>query len=293
MRFAAIDVETANPSMASICQIGVAIFENDEVHGEWQSFIDPEDYFDPINSSIHGIEERDVKGAPTFSTIADELFALIGIHPVVAHTHFDRAAIAQACRKHEISPPELRWLDSACIARRAWTQFAAKGYGLKNVCSHIGYSFEHHNALNDAKAAGHVLLAAIRESNISLDEWFRRVRQPISPRVASSGGSSKSSSAISREGNPEGDLFGEVLVFTGALEIPRREAADMAAQVGCTVASGVTKKTTLLVVGDQDVSRLAGHSKSSKHRKAEGMIAQGVPIRILRESDFKQIVEGV
>jgi DNA polymerase-3 subunit epsilon len=43
------------------------------------------------------------------------------------------------------------------------------------------------------------------------------------------------------------------------------------------------------VVGDQDVTRLAGHSKSSKHRKAEELIAKGVPIRILRESDFEEL----
>jgi DNA polymerase-3 subunit epsilon len=288
MRFAAIDVETANPSMASICQIGVAIFENEALCEEWQSFVDPEDFFDPINSSIHGIEETDVQGAPTFTTIADELFELIGDHPLVAHTHFDKAAIAQTCRKYEISLPEFRWLDSARVARRAWLQFAAKGYGLKNLCSYIGYSFEHHNALEDAKAAGHVMIAAISESGIALDDWFRRVGQPICPSTTSGG-----ASPIVRDGNPDGDLFGEVLVFTGALEIPRRMAADMAATIGCEVAKGVTKKTTLLIVGDQDISRLAGHSKSSKHRKAEGLIAKGVPIRILCESDFKQIVEGV
>ncbi len=33
-----------------------------------------------------------------------------------------------------------------------------------------------------------------------------------------------------------------------------REAADMASKIGCQVASGVTKKTTILVVGDQDIS---------------------------------------
>jgi DNA polymerase-3 subunit epsilon len=71
--------------------------------------------------------------------------------------------------------------------------------------------------------------------------------------------------------------------------MPRREAADLAAAIGCTVEDGVTKKTTLLVVGDQDVRRLAGHEKSSKHRKAESLIETGQPIRILRESDFKKL----
>ncbi len=50
------------------------------------------------------------------------------------------------------------------------------------------------------------------------------------------------------------------------------------------------KKTTILVVGDQDITKLAGKEKSLKHRKAEGLITKGQPIRILRESDFKELV---
>jgi DNA polymerase-3 subunit epsilon len=65
---------------------------------------------------------------------------------------------------YEISAPNLRWLDSARVARRAWPQSAKKGYVLKNVCSHIGYSFEHQNALEGAKAAGHIVLAEVRET---------------------------------------------------------------------------------------------------------------------------------
>ena len=80
-------------------------------------------------------------------------------------------------------------------------------------------------------------------------------------------------------------------MFTGALEICRCEAAIMAAQIGCQVDSRVTQKTTILVVGDQDIKRLAGHEKSSKHRKAEYLISKGQSIRILRESDFKELAK--
>ena len=47
---------------------------------------------------------------------------------------------------------------------------------------------------------------------------------------------------IHREDNPEGVLYNEVIVFTGRLGIPRREAAAIAADIGCRVESGVTKK---------------------------------------------------
>ena len=160
---------------------------------------------------------------------------------------------------------------------------ASSGYGLADVCNRIGYEFQHHNALEDAKAAGHVLLAAMAESGLDLEGVLKRVRQPIDP------GSSSSGSAIRRDGNPDGQLFGEVVVFTGALEIPRREAANLAAGIGCDVAQSVTKATTLLVVGDTDVKRLAGHEKSSKHRKAEALIAKGFPVRIIRETDFLEL----
>jgi DNA polymerase-3 subunit epsilon len=56
------------------------------------------------------------------------------------------------------------------------------------------------------------------------------------------------------------------------------------------VKAGVTNQTTHLVVGDQDLSVLAGHTKSSKHRKAEEMCEAGHPLRIMGETDFKQAI---
>jgi len=276
MRFVAIDVETANADMASICQIGLAKYTNGVLADEWKTYVDPEDYFDDINISIHGIKESTVKGAPTFPELADTLRSYLVGTVTVCHTHFDRVAIHQAAQRYGITAPECTWLDTARVARRAWNECARKGYGLFNVCKMLGYEFRHHDALEDAKAAAHILLAASNGTGLDIDSWLKRIRQPIDP--------------IKRDGNPDGPLYGEVLVFTGALEIPRREAADLAASIGCQVAPGVTKRTTMLVVGDQDIKKLAGHEKISKHRRAEELIAKGITIRILKESDFKELV---
>ncbi len=283
MRFIAIDVETANADMASICSIGVAAFENGKLASEWYSLIDPNDYFDPINVAVHGIRDSDVQGAPTFKDVAAEIDKWLVQQVVVTHSHFDRIAMHQAAGRWALPALACTWLDSARVARRTWAECAKSGYGLANVCNMIGYTFDHHNALEDAKASGHVLLAAMQESGLDLDAMLKRVLQPINP-------TSSGSAAITREGNPDGSLAGEVIVFTGALEISRREAADLAASAGCDVANSVTKKTTLLVVGDIDVVRLAGHDKSSKHRKAEELVAAGYPLRIIRETDFKKLV---
>jgi len=285
MNFVAIDVETANANLASICQIGIAKYADGMLVEEWKSYVDPEDYFDGFNVSIHGIDESIVKGAPTFSALINKLSSFLENTVVVCHTHFDRVAMHQAAERYDVHLPVITWLDSARVARRAWKEVAWKGYGLRNVCNILGYEYKHHDALEDAKAAAHILLAASNESGLDIDGWLRRVRQPIDPTAIGSGSVVK---RVKREGNPEGALYGEVLVFTGALEIPRREAADLAATIGCQVASGITQKTTMLVVGDQDIKKLAGHEKSSKHRKAEDLIKKGIPIRILKESDFKE-----
>lgn len=285
MNFVAIDVETANPDMASICQIGLVACVNGVISDEWKTYVDPEDYFDDVNVSIHGIDASVVKGAPTFPQLTDVLLSYLNGTVVVCHTHFDRVAMHQATERYATTGPQCTWLDSARVARRAWPECAWTGYGLYDVCRIIGYEFRHHDALEDAKAAAHVLLAASDKDGLDIDGWLKRVSQPIDPKAHRSG------SAVARQGNPEGALYGEILVFTGALQIPRREAADLAAGIGCQVASGVTKNTTLLVVGDQDIKKLAGHKKSSKHRKAEELIGKGIPIRILKESDFRELVK--
>ena len=81
-------------------------------------------------------------------------------------------------------------------------------------------------------------------------------------------------------------------MFTGALSMSTREAADVAAAAGCRVDGGVTKHTTMLVLGDQDIRKLNGHEKSSKHAKGELLIGKGQSIRILSESDFLRVIDS-
>jgi DNA polymerase-3 subunit epsilon len=146
----------------------------------------------------------------------------------------------------------------------------------------LGVSFAAHNAIEDARAAGEVLLHAIRTTGIGFEDWMTRVKQPIDPHCTV---------PIAMNGNPEGVLAGEEIVFTGALTLPRREAAVLAAKAGCDVAANVRKTTTLLVVGDLDIHKLGGHEKSTKQRKAEEWIAKGHAIRILKESDFIRVID--
>jgi len=282
LEFLAIDVETANERLSSICQIGIVTVKNSLIVEEWKSYVDPETHFNALNVAISGINEEIVKGAPKFPELSETLKSFLEGQVVVSHTRFDSAALYQASGRYGLNVPKCTWLDSAQVARRTWKEFSKSGYGLKNLCQMLGYDFEHHDALEDARAAAYVILEASKAEGFNVDDWLSRVRKPIDP---------TSNLPIRRDGNPEGSFSGEVLVFTGALMMTRRDAADLADKLGCKVDDGVTKRTTILVVGDQDLSKLAGQEKSNKHRKAEKLVSQGQEIRIIGETDFMDMIQ--
>ena len=284
--FNAIDVETANADRSSICSIGVAHVRDGYIQDTWKSLIDPEDWFDYWNVEIHGITEDNVEGAPTLPDVWEELSRRLHGSIVVSHTSFDRVAFERASAKYALSQLDARWLNSAQVVRRSWPdQYAHSGYGLESVAHDLGIPFQHHDALEDAKAAAQVVLRACTDTGMDLEAWFERVKRPIMP------SNRKPPKSVGREGNPDGPLAGEAVVFTGILGITRQEAAGRAAQAGCAVLSNVTKHTTILVVGLQDRDRLKGYEKSSKHRKTEQLIADGKDIQILSEDDFWAVTQ--
>lgn len=277
--YVVLDVETANADHSSICQLGAVIVQDDQTVDLVSLYVDPEDYFDPFHVGIHGITSEKVKGQPRFPEAIAQLRPFLD-RIVVTHGPFDRIAMARAAEKHRETLPEIRWLDCQRVVRRTWPQFAKSGYALNKLAKHFDIPFQHHDALEDAKATALVFHRAIQESGISCDDWL----------IQSASSMSGGNKTIERSGDPNAPFAGEVIVFTGALTIPRQQAAEAAARLGFDVADNVTKKTTTLCVGLQDTTQLAGYDKSSKHRKAEDLIKSGAEIAILGEKDFMELV---
>jgi DNA polymerase-3 subunit epsilon len=174
MDFYAIDVETADYDSASICQIGIAGYANNAPAFEWESLIKPHPRFRfaRANINIHGITARMVRDAPSLPEVYPLLRETLENAVVVSHTPFDKFAVSRALAAHQLPEFPCAWLDSALIARRAWKQFSRRGYNLKNVCSFLNYEFQHHDALEDAKAAGCIVLRACEATGLSVCDWL-------------------------------------------------------------------------------------------------------------------------
>jgi DNA polymerase-3 subunit epsilon len=281
--FIAIDVETANSWFGSICQIGVVEFAGGQIVQEWETLVDPEGDFLDFNVRIHKITPEMVTGQPLFAGALEQVKQIAGESLIASYGHFDRSAFSQACHTRSLTNIANPWINIHSVVKRAWPEkYVDGGYRLNSVCKYLGIPLpRHHNAVDDARAAGLILSRACETTGIAAVEWISKNRRSLHTATAA-----KLEIAV----NQDGPLAGESIVFTGALQMPRQQAQALAAAIGCAPTNSVTKKTTILVVGDQDLTRFGGKDKSSKHVKAEELMESGQDIQIIGESDFLAMI---
>lgn len=229
--FVAVDIETANCDHSSICQIGVVHVHEGTIQDRWATLINPRDWFDPWNVELHNIDEDVVKDSPLFSEISEHLASRLDGSTAVTYTRFVHTAVEQALIQSGINNLGVTWLDGSKVVRRAWPDsYARRGYGIRNVADDLGITLHQRSALESAQIAAEIVIHACKDTGLELADWLNRIKRPIY------------NTSVNRTGRPGGPFYGESIVFTGALSITRREAADIAAEAGCDVAKTVTKK---------------------------------------------------
>lgn len=156
-RFIAIDVETASRSPQSVCAIGAARFEHGAETGAFKSLVSVKG---PVRfGRIHGLEVRDLAGAPAWPAVWRELLEFAGdIREFIAYrAEFDRGAILAMCGLHNVRLPPLRF---TCAARMIAARFAGNR-DLREAMRLLGLPFpgRPHDPLADARAAAAVAIA--------------------------------------------------------------------------------------------------------------------------------------
>ena len=258
--FVVIDVETACARVSSICQVGIVGFREGREVFAYEKLLDPCDDFHAMNTRIHGIAAHHVVGQPTFAHVHAEIDRHLSGRITVAHSYFDKGALAAACRVHDRAPIETVWLDSVRVAKRAWPDLA--NHKLGGLARFLGIAHRHHDALSDARAAGWVIVKAIDHTGLSLADWLAPPRKPqAAPRAAA-----------------EGPLKGERIVVVGEAR-DGRIAHALAAQGGA-IMSAVGLTTTMVVVAEGAVDARAPRAVAELG-KAEAARRAGRPIRIV------------
>jgi DNA polymerase III subunit epsilon len=176
MRWASIDTETTGRAADQdrVIEVGIAFFERGQCVDEKGWLINPERPIPPDATAVHGITDDDVAASPTFAEILPEILqALAGAMPVAYNAEFDKnfllAEIARAAQGETQLPVAFRsdvtWIDPLTWAREI--QKDQKSRSLGDVCERLGIQLESaHRATHDARAAGQVLVAFLRDPRV-------------------------------------------------------------------------------------------------------------------------------
>ena len=297
----AVDFETANSKRSSVCAMGIAIIEGQEIATRASWLIHPPElYFDPYNTFIHGITEEDVADKPEFNQLWDGFRKYFEGRLLVAHNaSFDLSVLRHVLDRYGIPYPQLSYLCTRITAKRVWP--GLRGYGLTTVCEYLGVEFKHHDAEEDAVACAEVALRASYEiraatiaelmenAGISTGQLHPGGYKPCHIRQTHEGIAAIRATAA--DFNPHHPFFEKTVVFTGTLQsMVRKEAAQKVVNSGGHCGGSVARETNFLVLGDLDFSKLKGGVKSSKLKKAESLLASGSDIEIISESDFLRML---
>jgi CBS domain-containing protein len=161
----ALDTETTglDARTARIIEIAVLRIRGLKVSydGTLRQFIRPECPIPESASQVHGLTEKDLRGAPEFRHVVTALEARIDDAVVIGHNiGYDLAVIDREYARAGLTWKIPRFLDVRALARLADPHLAS--YGLRALCDWLGVEIiERHRAFPDALAAAEIFIGLV------------------------------------------------------------------------------------------------------------------------------------
>jgi len=161
--FAAIDFETANRCLSSVCSVGIVIVRNKLITNKIHRLIRPEpEWYSRLNTRIHGLTAADTQNAKVFPYVWKEIASIIADLPLVAHNSpFDENCLRAVHRVYQMDYPDYEFYCTCRASRRVFGK-ALPNHQLHTVAAHCGYDLQnHHHALADAEACARIAMAIL------------------------------------------------------------------------------------------------------------------------------------
>jgi DNA polymerase III epsilon subunit family exonuclease len=159
--FCVVDLETTglSPTQSRICEIGAVRIEALELAGSFQTLVNPRERLPLQIASLTGIDDRELRRAPTVALATRRFIAFAGDAVLVAHnarfdvSFLDTAVLRLGGRRLAAPVVDTVWLARSLLSGRA-TRF-----GLASLAHFFGTGTRPcHRALPDAEATAEILL---------------------------------------------------------------------------------------------------------------------------------------
>lgn len=263
-----------NPELVYLVEI---LTVSDSQQNLYRTYVNPEEeIFDYGLIYEFGATANQLESAPNFPAVYEQICSLLQGQTVLYHMPSNKLALQAVCNRYGLLLPDANYINSERIVRRVWTEHSQSGYGLGSMRAALDIPAD----LTSAEATYEIIQRAIEHTGSSLEELIELANRP---RVRLR----ENSHIESMEGNPDGPLYGETIVFTGSLDRPRKDLRDMVVALGCNFADSLTRETTILVVGNYNNPTVLTTGKSGKLTKAEKLNKDGkAHIEIMSSDSF-------
>ena len=153
--FVVVDVETTGTDarMADLVEVAAVRVKGGKVTDRWSTLVNPGRPI--VGNQMHGITDKDVKGAPTPAEAARKALEFVGDAPFVGHSvGFDIAFLQEALGDGTRIE---NYLDTLVVAREGYPDL--ENYKLGTLAKFFGVELsENHRALPDAEATANLLV---------------------------------------------------------------------------------------------------------------------------------------
>lgn len=169
LNLAIVDVETTglSPHYERVIEIGLLVIEKGKLIDKFTSLINPERTLPSFITALTGIEDKELKRAPTFKSIQKRIHKLFQNRIFVAHNaHFDYGFLQSEFQRSGLHFSPKR-LCTVRLSRRLFPK--ERGHGLDKIIHRFGFKCRaRHRALEDAE----ILWKFLKEvqSSFSKDE---------------------------------------------------------------------------------------------------------------------------
>lgn len=287
-----IDIETTglNTEWDEIIEISAIKISNNSQLDKFSTLIKPREPIPKFIVELTGITNQMVESAPSIKEALPGFLKFIGDAVLVGHNvNFDINFIYDACCDNLNIPLTNDFVDTMRISRRLLPDL--EHHRLKDITAELEVEYTNaHRALNDciftyqcfeklrdiADDKPEMLISKKSKKNYNR---FHNVR--ASDIVAST-----------NEFDEDNPFYGKTVVVTGVLQkMSRAEVMQLIADIGGINGDNVTKKTDYLVLGNNDYCKSIRDGKSSKQKKAEKYILDGLDIKIISENTFYDMID--
>ncbi len=180
--FVVFDVETTSrdAKIGSLVEIAAVKVHGGKIADRWSTLVNPGQPI--VGHQLHGLTDKDVKGAPAPAEAARQFLAWAGDATLVGHNVGFDLGFVEAALGDGTRIEQGRYLDTLTLAREAWPDQDV--FKLADLTAFFGLEPRpNHRALPDAEATAELLLLLAKDLPVRADAFKKAVAETIHARA--------------------------------------------------------------------------------------------------------------